>query len=94
MTENDICYQAIKKFGTENQTRKAVEELTELSLALQRALDGRADMDNIREEIADVEIMCEQLRTIFDSSVAGLDLTINEWKSDKLYRLEKLVSQE
>ena len=57
--------QAVKTYGAESQVRKAVEELTELSVALLHSLDGRGDTENIREEMADVEIMLEQLHVIF-----------------------------
>ena len=87
-----ICDSALAKFGAENQTRKAVEELTELSLALQWALAGRADMDNIREEIADVEIVINQMRKLYDTERFTTVLTIDDWKADKLYRLEKFIS--
>ena len=63
--------------------RKAVEELTELSIALQHSLDGRGDNDNIREEMADVSIMLEQLRVIFGDC--------DEWKTKKLARLEERI---
>ena len=33
--------QAVKTYGAESQVRKAVEELTELSVALLHSLDGR-----------------------------------------------------
>lgn len=61
----NIFEKAVNKFGAENQVRKAVEELTELSVALLHSLDGRGDTENIREEMADVEIMLEQLHVIF-----------------------------
>ena len=57
--------QAVKTYGAESQVRKAVEVLTELSVALLHSLDGRGDTENIREEMADVEIMLEQLHIIF-----------------------------
>ena len=57
--------QAVKIYGAESQVRKAVEELTELSVALLHSLDGRGDTENILEEMADVEIMIEQLHVIF-----------------------------
>ena len=57
--------QAVKTYGAESQVRKAVEELTELSVALLHSLDGRGDTENIREEMADVEIMIDQLHVIF-----------------------------
>lgn len=61
----NIFEKAVNKYGAENQVRKAVEELTELSVALLHSLDGRGDTENIREEMADVEIMLEQLHIIF-----------------------------
>lgn len=61
----NIFEKAVNKYGAENQVRKAVEELTELSVALLHSLDGRGDTENIREEMADVEIMLEQLHVIF-----------------------------
>lgn len=77
---------AILRFGAENQTRKAVEELTELSLALQHAHEGRANIDNICEEIADVEIMCAQLRTMYGND------TVEEWQRIKVKRLADIVT--
>jgi NTP pyrophosphatase (non-canonical NTP hydrolase) len=91
MMAREIYDAAIAKFGTEAQTRKAVEELTELSLALQRALEGRGDLDNIREEIADVEIMVAQLRKVYDR--LDSEISIDTWKLRKLDRLEKLISE-
>lgn len=60
-----IYEKAVSHYGAENQVRKSVEELTELSIALQHSLDGRGNLDNIREEMADVSIMLEQLEIIF-----------------------------
>ena len=91
MDRATLARAAIAKFGVENQTRKAVEELTELSLALQRALDGRDDNDNIREEIADVEIMLEQLRVMYDAKMPELVSSVDDWKKKKISRLEKIV---
>ena len=77
---------AVKHFGAEHQTLKACEELTELQHELLHALDGRADNDKIREEIADVEIMLEQLKLIYGP--------IDEWKKTKLARLEERIHGE
>lgn len=79
---SDSLYaKAILAFGAEAQTRKAAEECVELSLALLHALDGRANMDNIAEEIADVEIMLAQLRLIYG------DKEVDDWKAKKLAAL-------
>jgi len=76
-----IYRQAVLTFGTEAQTRKAAEECIELSLACMHALDGRANMANIAEECADVEIMLAQMRLIYG------DKEIDAWKEKKLNAL-------
>lgn len=63
-----------------------MEELGELSTALARYFDkNKIDCNNIYEEIADVEIMCSQLRLIFDNYV------IDHYKEMKLNRLKGVV---
>ena len=89
MMPSETYNAAIAKFGTEAQTRKAVEELTELSLALLRALDGRANMANICEEIADCRIMLDQLAIMYD-----FDDEIAKVQKMKTIRLELLAKKE
>jgi len=54
----------ISYYGAGRQIFKAIEELAELAKELVKMEDQ--DTDNITEEIADVTIMLEQLRLIFD----------------------------
>ena len=62
MTEPQILEAAIKTFGERNQEEMAVEECAELITAIKHKHRGREH--NIAEEIADVEIMLEQLKII------------------------------
>ena len=63
-----------------------MEECGELIHALSRkVLDQDADFDNICEEIADLEILMDQMRVIFG------DAFIDKWKEKKLKRLEGVV---
>ena len=48
-------------FGLENQKVKTIEECSELITAI-----AKNDIDNIIEEIADVLIMVQQLRYLYD----------------------------
>ena len=59
---------------------KAIEELGELIRAIARA----DDPDNIAEEMADVEIMLEQLKIIL-----GNDADVERWTAKKLQRLNQ-----
>lgn len=64
MNEYDIYHWAVERFGAEHQIRKAAEELGELIQALMRYGNGEPVIGNVCEEIADVEIMLEQLKII------------------------------
>ena len=64
MTESQILKAAIKTFGERPQEEMAVEECSELIQAISHKHRGREH--NIVEEIADVEIMFEQLKIIND----------------------------
>lgn len=84
--EMALYERAIRTYGEGAQVTKAVEELSELSAELARyALCGGKPDDHllahIREELADVEIMCNQLELIFGD--------VSPWAMCKLERLER-----
>lgn len=84
--ERDILIKVINKFGKNNQIIKSIEELGELITALARKFTKQELVNNnICEEIADVEIMLEQLKIIFDRE------TIEHYKSMKLNKLNEIL---
>lgn len=80
-----VCEQAVEKFGKDIQIIIAMEECGELIQALSKKLRGQ--VDNVEEEIADVQIMLQQLSNVFDSSL------IDEWKEKKINRLENRLKE-
>ena len=89
LTRHDHVYRAaVRHFGETNQIRKALEELAELSVVLHHWLDGRADSMAVQCEIADVEVMCAQLRIVFG------DDQVNIAKGQKLDRLVRRMGGE
>lgn len=97
MTAKETMYKAINTYGVENQMIKTVEELSELSQALCKSIvrlnytkgktsleDDLKSVDNIFEEIADVEIMLEQCKIMFQC-----DKEVNKWQQKKIERLER-----
>lgn len=62
MSEIEILITAIRTFGEKAQESVAMEECAELICAISHKHRGREH--NIAEEIADVEIMLEQLKII------------------------------
>lgn len=79
---------AITAYGAPEQMDMAVEEMAELTKALCKvkrvscAAEAKAVLENVVEEMADVQIMLDQLRIIFGRSTA-------EAEECKLERLKK-----
>jgi len=82
---NDVYNAAIDEWGEELQVDKSIEELSELTRELSRWHLGYTNQDEICEEIADVQIMCEQLELLFDES------RIEEHRERKLKRLRERI---
>ena len=53
-------------YGSDAQLTKAIEELAELSKAICKYKLGEKDGKDIIQEVADVEIMTEQIKLMFD----------------------------
>lgn len=67
-----IHQQALEHYGIENQENKAIEEMAELIQAI-------CKQTNIAEEIADCQIMIDQLKIIYP-----------HWKDFEKMKLERL----
>lgn len=72
-------------YGLNLQTKQACQELAELIVAL-----TKGKQDNIIEEIADVEIMIEQIKHLYDIP----EENIQEVKEAKIKRQVKRISEE
>jgi len=70
-------------FGETAQITQCVEELCELATALARYLNGKGKTHQVIEELADAEIMLEQMRFYFDPQL------IDGEKKFKLDRLQE-----
>ena len=67
----------------------AIEEMSELTKELCkvfRSLEKIANLENIREEIADCKIMLRQMEIIFGD--------VDDWEQMKIERLEKILNRE
>lgn len=64
--QKDFYDKIIEHFGNKNQCIVAIEELSELQKEICKHLRGLGNVHHIAEEIADVQIMLEQLQRIFD----------------------------
>lgn len=102
MNETDILRRAIAEFGTEAQVDMMIEEMSELTqalLKLRRVAKGQTHCDDtpgdcelfterILEEIADVQIMLDQMKLIYDH-----DGNVEWWRKRKLGRLDGWIEK-
>ena len=84
--EKDIYRQALKKWGSTAQVIMVFEEMAELQKELTKFLRGNWIGDNIAEEIADCEIMLDQMKLLFD-----IEELVDMNKKYKLKRLAERV---
>ena len=85
MDKQDLFETVITKFGFDAQKTMAVEECAELINALCKEKRGRATDEDIITEIADVQIMCEQLAIIYGKE------KVRQERLRKLLRLHKRI---
>ena len=88
MPQNKIFKECQKKWGEELQIKVAIEECAELIKELAkfgRTING-SDSEKIAAEVADVEIMLEELKIIFKFAER-----VRHYKKIKLERLKILL---
>ena len=89
VTALELYREAIERYGEHRQLVKVCEELAELQQAICKRFDVSVgyerDGEEVVEEIADVEIMLEQLRVIL-----RVDPEMEQrWRERKLNRLRR-----
>jgi hypothetical protein len=82
---DDTLVRAMARFGLEAQISKLQEECLEAALAVSRVELDRPDAwESLLEEIADVEILIDQMRIVFAER-------INAYRSLKIARLKETL---
>lgn len=90
-TDYEVIWKAaLEKFGARHQIIKAIEEMSELIVELTKYLNGQQmRVKELRYEIADVNIMINQLEKIFIPN----DIELYDMIETKMARLERLVNE-
>lgn len=84
----EICRRALEAFGEEAQMVMAIEEMSELTKELCKHRRGRDNVEAIAEEIADVEIMLQQMVILY-----GCAESVETFRRDKLERLAGRIKE-
>lgn len=83
----DTYAEAVRTYGKQSQIVMAMEEMSELTKELSKNLRGRNNTTALAEEIADVEIMLEQLKTIYRNRAL-----VDRVRAKKLIRLSDRIT--
>lgn len=86
--EKEIYKRAFDQWGLEDQVFMVFEECSELINALCKLRRGRVDLGDLVSELADVQIMLEQMIYIY-----SLDNAFEEMKKTKLERLKERLEK-
>jgi len=89
MEKEELYRKAVEKWGRDNQMLIAIEEASELQKAVIKFMRYRTliYLPDIAEEMADMEIMLEQLKLMLNNGDE-----VGAKKEEKLKRLEHLIS--
>lgn len=87
-TTAEIYRAALDIYGAENQTRMVFEELAELQKELCKNARGADNRTYIAEEIADVQIMLDQMMMLHDC-----EYLVELYKCEKIKRLKKRLEE-
>ncbi len=79
----------IKYYGKHNQKLKAVEEMAELIKEIMNDISNRGNFENILDEIADVYIMTDQLKHIYNIDDKQLMDKVDEKLNRTINRINK-----
>lgn len=75
-TIETVIQKAIETYGADLQKQVAIEEMSELTKEICKDFRGKANKENIIEEIADVQIMLYQLMAMYNISDTELAITL------------------
>lgn len=87
MNRTEIMRQAIRTYGADAQEKMLLEEMSELQKEICKHWRGRDNTRAIAEEIADVEIMLDQMKMIF-----GNESLVTIFREQKLLRLRDRIT--
>lgn len=83
INESAVLQRALGTYGSVLQIVVMMEEMSELQKELCKYLRGKYSPTNIAEEIADVEIMIEQMKLLFCCAD-----DVRDWRRRKVERLK------
>lgn len=88
MHEMSLLQRAIAKYGKDAQMKMVLEEMSELQKEICKMWRGKDNREAIAEEVADVEIMLDQLKLMLD-----IPYQVEQHRQNKLQRLQERLEE-
>ena len=88
MHEMSLLQRAVSKWGKEAQMKMVLEEMSELQKEICKMWRGKDNRGAIAEEVADVEIMLDQLKLMLD-----IPYEVEQHRQNKLQRLRERLEE-
>ena len=90
INQSKVLVDAIKKYGGKLQSVVAIEELSELQKEISKFIRCKGDILGLKEEIADVYTVLEQIKIIYNIS----DYDIDSYKKFKIDKLKESIESD
>lgn len=89
---NELYNKAIELWGIESQVKMGIEEASELIQALCKMMRGPNERryQNLCEEIADLEIVMDQIKKIYNID----EKLVNKFKEEKLEKFKNKIEKD
>lgn len=87
--DEELLNMAINTWGPETQTKMVLEEMAELQKEICKSWRGKDCSESIAEEVADVEIMLDQLKMMLN-----IESKVAQYRRKKLLRLEQRLEEQ
>ena len=88
MHEMSLLQRAVSKWGKDAQMKMVLEEMSELQKEICKMWRGKDNRGAIAEEVADVEIMLDQLKLMLD-----IPYQVEQHRQNKLQRLRERLEE-
>lgn len=88
----EILKKAVDTWGEDAQIMAAIQEMAELIKELTDIRRNRTDENKLASEIADVQIMLEQLKYIFSKKYQNFENLIEEEKNKKIIKINNKLN--
>ncbi len=88
----EILKKAVDTWGEDAQIMAAIQEMAELIKELTDIRRNRTDENKLASEIADVQIMLEQLKYIFSKKYQNFENLIEEEKNQKIIKINNKLN--